>query len=344
MFGEPEIFGLEKASDLVAKNRTAISPYLRWYGCCHGDSRTATWLVVRKRHLPRPTPIAIQTTSAGDVSRLPAIPGVGKPPIALFGVFTGLFLFLIGPVILVIVTLNNNRRFLFFFVPVFSFLTCTGILGYAIVADFNKQLARTATLTALDSRSGFAYSEAYSAYYCGSQPAYYAYDPDTLVQTTVDNQSGYRIRKLPEENRLSSPRIKPRKSHEVFTAKPYRTKQRFLVGKSADKPGVPEVTNLLGGKIERAFFEYEGKAYLVRDLDPKQTTLGIESTMKTCNLELQQAAEARQMRGGSPLFRSGESQVLRVINTVANGLLWQRKQNARNFVAMSSTSIRRSNR
>ena len=321
---EPQIFGLEAASDLVAKNRTAISPYLNgMVAVMVTPEKLPKWWFGR-RHYPEPDSITNQSTQVTDVSRGSAIPGVGKPPIALFGVFTGLFLFLIGPVILVIVTLNNNRRFLFFLVPIFSFLTCTGILGYAILADFNKQLGRTDTITALDSRSGFAYSQAYSAYYCGSQPAYYAYDTDTLIQTTVETRSGYRIRQLPEENRLSSPRIQPRKSHEVFTAKPYRTQQRFLVAESAEKPNVPEVTNLLGGRIERAFFEYQGKTYIVRDLEPKQTALGIELDFGSCRKELRQAVADRRSLGGSPLFRSASTQI---------STLSSRKQ-TRDFVAV----------
>ena len=298
------------ASELIAKNKAAFSPYLNGMVVAMVSPERLP-NSFNYQHFRNPRSIGFQ--AARDVGLESPIPGVGKPPIALFGVFTGLFLFLIGPVILVIVTLNNSRRFLFFMVPVFSFITCTGILGYAIIADFNKQLGRTDTITALDSRSGFAYSNAYSAYYCGSQPSYYAYDTDTLIQTTVLN-GGYRIRHLADENRLSSPRIQPRKSHEVFTARPYPTQQRFLVAESADKPNVPEVTNLLGGRIERASFEYRGKSYIVRDLEPKQTALGIEQSFNECRKELRQAVADRQTRGGSAVFRSASSRISLAIN------------------------------
>ena len=307
----------EPASELVAKDRAAFAPYLNGMVVVMvPPERLPSWF--GNRHFEGYHPITSQANRVGGLGRESAIPGVGKPPIALFGVFTGLFLFLIGPVILVIVTLNNDRRFLFFFVPLFSFLTCTGILGYAIVADFSKQLARTNTITTLDSRSGFAYSKAYSAYYCGSQPPYYAYDLDTLIQTTIEDKTGYRIRKLPEENRLSSPRIQPRKNHEVYTAKPYRTQQRFLVAKSAEKPSIPEVTNLLGGRIKRAYFEYEGKTYLVRDLDPKQTTLGIEMPPANCWEELKKVVNDQDTRGGSPLFRSGRTEINAAVHSMRN--------------------------
>ena len=301
------------ANKLAAKDRAAFSPYLNgMVTVMVAPEKLPRWF--RERHFRNPPSITSQTTRVNNFGRASAIPGVGKPPIALFGIFTGLFLFLIGPVILVIVTLNNDRRFLFFFVPVFSFLTCAGILGYAIIADFNKQLGRTDTITALDSRSGSAYSQACSAYYCGSQPSYYAYDTDTLIQTTTKNNSGYRIRQLPKENRLSSPRIQPRKSHEVYTAKPYRTQQRFLVAEPADKSNAPEVTNMLGGRIERAFFEYRGKMYIVRDLEPKQTVVGIELSLNDCREEMRQAVTDRQIRGGSPAFRSASSKINLVIN------------------------------
>ena len=314
---------LKPASKLVAKNRAAVSPYLKGMVVVMvAPEKLPSWFL--ERHFRNPTSITNQSMKVNSFGRESAIPGVGKPPILLFGAFTGLFLFLIGPVILVIVTLNNNRRFLFFFVPLFSFLTCTGILGYAIIADFNKQLARTDTITVLDPRSGAAFSQASSAYYCGSQPPYYAYDTDTLIQTTIENRSGYRIRQLPEENRLSSPRIQPRKNHEVFTSKPYRTQQRFVVAASAEKPDVPEVTNLLGGRIDRAFFEYRGKTYIVRDLEPKQSTLGIEQPFGSCRKELQKVVSERQNRGGSQVFRAAASKVGSAVNQKAT----------RNFVAI----------
>ena len=320
------------ASELVAKDRAAISPYLNGLVTVTvSPEELPGWFA--NRHFQGGNTIVSESTRINGFGRESAIPGVGKPPIALFGVFTGVFLFLIGPVILMIVTLNNDRRFLFFLVPLFSFLTCTGILGYAIVADFNRQLARTDTITSLDSRSGLAYTKAYSAYYCGSQPAYYAYDTDTLVQTTIENESGYRILQLPDENRLSSPRIQPRKNHEVFTAKPYRTQQRFLVSKSAKDSNIPEVTNLLGGRIARAVFEYQGKAFIVRDLEPKQTGLGVELTLEQRRLELRKAVADQQIRGGSPLFRSGESSAYGVVTSLTNAD-FKNKMKARDFVAV----------
>ena len=309
---------LKPANELVAKDRLAFASYLNGAVAVmvspekipNGFSKT---------HFSNSISGTKRSLRVDNFGRQSAIPGVGKPPIALFGIFTGLFLFLIGPVILMIVTLNNDRRFLFFLVPVFSFLTCTGILGYAIVADFNKQWARTDTLTVLDSHAGFAYSQTSSAYYCGNQPSYYAYDTDTFVQTTLDDDSGFRIRQLAKENQLSSPRIQPRKNHEVFTAKPYRTQQRLLVAESAEQPGVPEVTNLLGSRIERVSFQYDGKQYMIRDLEPKQTALGIEMRLVDCRKELLEAVSNRQIRGGSSFFGTNTSQIKNAINNQKAG-------------------------
>ena len=312
----------EPASDLVPKDRAAFSPYLNGVVVVMVSPATLP-NAFKRRYFSDSEPIITQAFRVSDLGQESPIPGVGKPPIALFGIITGLFLFLIGPVILVIVTLNNSRRFLFFMVPVFSFLTCTSILGYAIIADFNKQLGRTDTITALDSQSGFAFSTASSAYYCGSQPSYYAYDTDTLIQTTVVD-GGYRIRHLPEENRISSPRIQPRKSHEVYTAKPYPSLQRFVVAESADKANVPEVTNLLGGRIERAFFEFKGKSYIVRDLEPKQTAIAIQLPFDKCRKEMRQTISNRQSRGGSPIFRAISSRISLIASY----------QETRNFVAV----------
>ena len=311
------------ANKLTAKDQAAFSPYLNG----------SVWALVSpeklserfaKTHFNKINPLADSSKNSFRFGRKTVIPGVGNPPITLFGIITGFFLVLIGPVILLIVTLNNDCRFLFFFVPVFSFLTCTGILGYAVIADFNKQLGRTETITALDSRSGLAFSKASSAYYCGNQPPYYVYDPTTFVQSFSNSSSGFRIRQLPEEQRLSSPRIRPRTIHGVFTAKPYSTKQRFLVTRSKEKPNLPQVTNLLGSRINLAFFEYEGKMHLVRDLAAKQTIVGVESSLENCREEFR--AAITEQRTSSTLTFS------QTANSEINRLIYQ--QTSRKFVAM----------
>ena len=290
--------------------------------------------------VPYPSAIANQYTQRSRNDRNSSIPGVGKPPIALFGVFTALFLFLIGPVILVVVTLNNDRRFLFFLVPLFSFLTCSSILCYAMVVDFNKQLARTETITVLDSRTDVAFTQVASAYYCGNQPPYYSYDTDTLIQTSTDQDSGYRIRQLPEENRLTSPRIQPRKLHEVYTAKPYSTQQRFRVTESAKQPGTPEVTNLLGSRINRAAFEFKGKIYLVEDVAPKQTALGVEVSKAECRDKLDETISEQQTfagkmlaDGGPPFFSANSSRIDSAINKFRT-----RQSRTGQFVAIIDTN------
>ena len=336
---------LLSSSELSAKNKLASSSY--------GNGLVVVMVAPEKLSslpeliVPYPNTISNQflqrnrnPSSISFARRNSPIPGVGKPPIALFGVFTALFLFLIGPVILVVVTLNNDRRFLFFLVPLFSFLTCSSILCYAMVVDFNKQLARTETITVLDSRTGVAFTQASSAYYCGNQPSYYSYDTDTLVQTTTDQDSGYRIRQLPEENQLSSPRIQPRKIHEVFTARPYPTQQRFRVTDSAKQPGTPEVTNLLGSRINRAAFEFKGKIYLVEDVAPKQTALGVEVSKAECRDKLDETISEQQTfagkmlaDGGPPFFSANSSRIDSAINKFRT-----RQSRTGQFVAIIDTN------
>ena len=326
------------ANELSVKNTMASSPY--------GNGLVVVMVAPEKLSssiesvVPNPSPIANHYVQRNRNERNSPIPGVGKPPIALFGVFTAIFLFLIGPVILVVVTLNNDRRFLFFLVPLFSFLTCSSILCYAMVVDFNKQLARTETITVLDSRTDVAFTQVASAYYCGNQPPYYSYDTDTLIQTSTDQDSGYRIRQLPEENRLTSPRIQPRKLHEVYTAKPYSTQQRFRVTESAKQPGTPEVTNLLGSRINRAAFEFKGKIYLVEDVAPKQTALGVEVSKADCHAKLHETISEQQTfagkmltDGGSPFFRANGTR----INSAISKFRTRRPQTGQ-FVAIIDTN------
>ena len=320
-------FASKPASKLTAKDQAAFSPYLNG----------SVWALVSpeklserfaKAHFDQNNPFGGSSKNSLHFGRNTVIPSVGNPPITLFGIITGFFLVLIGPVILLIVTLNNDRRFLFFFVPVFSFLTCTGILGYAVIADFNKQLGRTETITALDSRSELAFSKASSAYYCGNQPPYYVYDPITFVQSSSKSSSGFRIRQLPEEQRLSSPRIQPRTIHGVFTAKPYPTKQRFLVTRSKDTPNFPQVTNLLGSRINLAFFEYEEKMYLVRDLAAKQTAVGVESSLKNCREEFRAAITEQRTSSTSTFSQTANLE----INSMTH------QQTPRMFVATIDTN------
>lgn len=237
-----------------------------------------------------------------EFNHLSAVPGVGKPPITLFAIATGLFLFLIGPVVLLVVSLNNDRRYFFYAVPITSFITCSCILGYAVIADFNKQWARTETVMTLDQQSGRAFVEATSAYYCGNQPSYYAFDYKTLFATSVDSSNGFKIRQWENETRLSGSKIQPRRTHEVYSAKPIPTNQKFVVLPAKRDEGAPQVTNGLGGKIKIAGFEHQGEYFLVRDLDQNQTAVAQRISRAECQAEIGKTLRSQRPPGGSPFF------------------------------------------
>lgn len=237
-----------------------------------------------------------------ESNQMSAVPGVGSPPITLFAIATGLFLFLIGPVILVVVSLNNDRRHYFYAVPITSFITCSCILSYAVIADFNKQWARTETVMTLDQKSGRAFIEATSAYYCGNQPSYYAFDYETMFATAFDGSNGYKIRQLEKETRLSGPKIQPRRTHEVYAAKPVSTEQRFVVSTPEGDAATPQVTNLLGGRIAIAGFEYQRKYYLVRNVEHQQTATAERLVQTECRTQIGKFIRKQRLAGGSPFF------------------------------------------
>ncbi len=262
---------------------------------------------------PTKRQIGKTTYRVQEFNHLSAVPGVGKPPIILFAIATGLFLFLIGPVILVVVSLNNDRRYYFYAVPVTSFITCSCILGYAVIADFNKQWARTETVMTLDQRSGRAFAEATSAYYCGNQPSYYAFDYKTLFATSADTANGFKIRQLENEARLSGAKIQPRRTHEVYAAKPMATDQRFTVlPPKGDDANSPQVTNRLGGKIQIAGFEYQGQYFVVRNLSHEETATAQPIPRVQCQAEIGKTIRAQRPSGGSPFFTDRANQTFAI--------------------------------
>ena len=98
--------------------------------------------------------------------------------------------------------------------------------------------------------------------------------------------------------------------------RPYPTQQRFRVTDSAKQPGTPEVTNLLGSRINQAAFEFQGKIYLVKDVAPKQTALGVEANLAKCRRELRETIANQQTYdektpslGGSSFFITNSAEI-----------------------------------
>ncbi len=235
-------------------------------------------------------PILPTNSSSNNNSSGSPLKGVGEPPVAVFLFLVGLFLTLVGPVMLGLVFLRVFDRLsehLYLMVPPFSLLICLGILGYAIVADYGKQVARANTLTVLHPETGMAYTQATAAYYCGHDPRYYEFDDRTsvLVPSFENNDSGLEYEYLDDKVRLRNSRIQARRVHRVFTHRPAATAMRVEIG-NLDEAGNLNIRNQLDTDIRTMLIRHSDQIYraeslsagasgLARPLDETESTTSV---------------------------------------------------------------------
>ena len=233
------------------------------------------------------------------------IPGAGNPPILLFiGLVFG-FLLLIGPFMIVYVRRRGGYAYrLFFAVPIFSFLTCSMILGYSYITSLGSQKGRVQSFTRIHPVTGIAFNQTTLAYFCGSQPPSYRYDEDTFVMTEVGIEDRLLNMVDLEGNQIvSSDRISPRRLHFVVAEQTELTKQRLVI-RQVDEKTVAR--NQLGSRIQLAVFQSGGDYYLIKDVAEGET---VQAEQKTC-MEIHDAIEQLDLDYSPPanFFSHGVSQ------------------------------------
>lgn len=216
---------------------------------------------------------APQLNLSTEEANISPIPDVGDPPIGLFGTLIFGFLFLIGPIIILLIRhAKGKKQHLFFMVPVFSFLTCVAILGYSVITNLGTQWGRAETITILHPVSGTALTNTASAYYCGDQPDSYAYNPETLVGLESHQGDSTKIITSEEGVRISGTRIAPRRVHVVTTQKvqPVSLAMRIKETPNSDQP---TVVNQLGTRVHVAAVKFNDKVYMVFGLDDGESAV-----------------------------------------------------------------------
>ena len=199
------------------------------------------------------------------------IPGVGEPPVRMFQILISLFLFLAGPVMLLVLKKTEQMQYMFVAVPCLSVAICVSLLMYAVLVDGSKRWGRSQSVTTMDHRTNMAVTHARATYYSGRRPGPYDFRSDTLAKTSLGESSGVLMDRFGNGmHELSGGEIRPRNPHEVVTVRSQEAKQRLILISPGDDTGTPMIDNRLGGHVQIALIRTRDGLFLLEDLEPEQ--------------------------------------------------------------------------
>lgn len=101
---------------------------------------------------------------------LPVVENIHVPIRGMLGLML-VFILLIGPVNLLVLSRANKRMWLLWTVPAFSLLTCGLVFGYAVFSEGFEGRSRTVSLTVLDENTRRATTIGWTAFYCPLTPS-----------------------------------------------------------------------------------------------------------------------------------------------------------------------------
>ena len=151
-----------------------------------GHLKTEQWREVVESWINTATPWQIRW-SIEDANRLfPVVSGgLGIPVRGLFLLML-LFVAVIGPVNLIVLSRKKRRIWMFWTVPVISLLTCVAVFAYATLAEGWNKHGRTEGVTILDENIHRATTIGWTAFYTSLTPGdglHFGYETELTPQT-----------------------------------------------------------------------------------------------------------------------------------------------------------------
>lgn len=191
-----------------------------------------------------------------------------------------LFAVVIGPFNIWILTRQRRRMWLWWNVPLFSFVTCLAIFSYSLLAEGIRGRGRSSMLTLLDEQAHRATSWGYLSYYCPLTPSGgLHFSPDTAVTALSSivqrnpwdrgNERRPRTIDWTTDQHLDSGWIVPRVGERFFIRKNETRRERLAFRTNAD--GTVTVVNGLGTEVTALTYrDASGKLFQATDMAPGQ--------------------------------------------------------------------------
>lgn len=199
-----------------------------------------------------------------------AFPVVDDVSVPVRGLLVVIFLFviLIGPVNLIVLTRMKRKLWLFWTVPVVSFFTCVLVLGYMAVTEGWQGRSRVEGFTILDENSRRATTIGWCGFYAPLVPRgglHFSTESEVSYQNGGDPYSyGYRSRgssssaltmEWSGDQHLASGWLAPRVPSHFAIRKSELRRERVTFEKGAN--GMPEAVNGLGADISELWYADE---------------------------------------------------------------------------------------
>ena len=183
-------------------------------------------------------------------------PEFDQPPRYLFEGAIILYLLGVGPLLAYVLKRSSKQNLMFIVVPFISFVFCSGILLYAIIAEGFDTRVNLFTLTELDQRTGRQTTSAIAHVYSGMTPSQYRLTEDTCGMINIPPQGRTQNLKWDNDGELiNGGEMRARTSHQLISRCVNETEDKlgFSVSKNGQTDGVSVQNGLKQPVVAVAF-------------------------------------------------------------------------------------------
>lgn len=231
------------------------------------DSWRDQWHLLHSTWRETLQPFALVPSTAEAHQQFPVVEDISVPVGGLFVVMLA-FVILIGPVNLLFLGRIKRRLWMFWTVPLVSFVTCATVFGYMILAEGWAGHLRTTSLTILDEASHRAATVGWTAFYSPLTPrGGLHFSPDTELTLHAGGDSRHGVSTGSEcrldwtaDQHLVSGWVSPRVPAHFLVRKNEVRRERVALRRGPN--GKLAIVNGLGTTIAKFWYKDERGAVL----------------------------------------------------------------------------------
>ena len=236
-----------------------------------------------------------------------------------------LFVIVIGPLNLFVLSRKKKKIWLLWTVPVISLITCVAVSGYTILSEGWSSKARTAAVTVLDETSHRATTMGWSAFYAPLTPGdglHYGYETELTPEIGPffayrgggSESGGARSINWTEDQHLASGWVAARVPAHLKIHKSEIRRERVTLNRGQD--GTLTMVNGLGVDVRELWLaDWDGKVYRTNRivagasadlaLQPNVRTTGVAEGLRTAFVEYDWFDMSKWTKGPANLLMQG---------------------------------------
>ena len=221
------------------------------------------------------TSMPFQTVRTGGPAGTNALLTPEGYPVPVRGMFLVMLLFVavIGPINLLILSRKKKKMWLLWTVPAISLLTCLAVSAYSILSEGLKGHSRAVSLTILDETSHRAATIGLVGYYTPLTPGdglHFSYETEVTLPGRAYNygysqDAGYRTIDWTQDQHLESGWINARTPANLQIRRSESRRERIVIRQEPD--GSLTAVNGLGAAVRELWVaDVKGRIYVARDV------------------------------------------------------------------------------